>query len=153
MRVAEASDESQESWGEENALRYVSSYICHTVQRKITKSSLPHKEEMMLFCDELCGDKGDEKQGAEDWTNAIDQGGLRHIINDYTYTVIERRHLKVSALKELNDTTKGRIIDSEALLKNDELLFQWTTEQQQMLMTVGMEVLWRIVELFVDLCL
>lgn len=138
------------TWEEENALRYVAGYICRKVQSKLQKSSAKNKEEMVLFCMELCGDE-DGDRGTEEWTNAIDRGGLWHI-NDYTYTVFSileeeiRKHLKVSALKDLNETTKKKIL--EAVLKNDELLFEWTLITTDADDSVGMEVLQRICELY-----
>ena len=56
-------------------MSYVAGYVCCKVQDKIIKSSVNVKEEMALFCFELCGDE-DDKHGTEEWTNTIDRGGL-----------------------------------------------------------------------------
>ena len=57
-----------------------------------------------------------------------------------------RKHLKVSSLKELTDTTKRNILD--AVMKNEELLFQWTLVTANADDEVGTEVLKRISELY-----
>ena len=78
---------------EENALCYVAGCVCCKVRDEIIKSSVKDKEELILFCFELCGDE-DCKCGMEEWTNLIDRGGLWHI-NDCAYTVF-------SILEDLN---------------------------------------------------
>lgn len=93
---------------EENALRYVAGYVCRKVQDKIKSSSLaslPDREVMVLFISDLSGDEWDETQGTEEWTNAIDRGGLWHI-NDNTYTIFYlmeevRKHLIAISAKTL----------------------------------------------------
>ena len=67
--------------GGRNALRYVAGYVCRKVQSKIAKSKIENREEMLLFCVELCGDEEDDR-GTEEWTNRIDRGGLWHISDD-----------------------------------------------------------------------
>lgn len=139
------------TWEEENALRYVTGYVCHKVQSNIAKSKVQNKEEMMLFFVELSGDEDDENRGTEEWTNRIDRGGLWHI-NDNAYLIFSifeeeiRKHLKVSALKSLNDTIKKKIVD--AILANEELLFQWTLLSANADDAVGMDILKRICELY-----
>lgn len=132
------------TWEEENALRYVAGYICRKVQSKLQKSSAKNKEEMVLFCMELCGDE-DGDRGTEEWTNAIDRGGLWHI-NTLCFPYLRKKYEEVSALKDLNETTKKKIL--EAVLKNDELLFEWTLITTDADDSVGMEVLQRICELY-----
>ena len=61
-------------------------YVCRKVQAKLKSSYHPHKEDMMLFISDFFGDEWDEACGTEEWTNAIDRGGLWHI-NDNTYTI------------------------------------------------------------------
>ena len=108
---------------------------------------------MLFFCMELCGDEeGDER--TEFWTNAIDRGGLWHI-NDNTYMIfciIEdeiRQHLKVSALKVMDTTTKQAILGE--LRKNEDLAFQWTLITADADDSVGKEVLDRIMELYLTI--
>lgn len=137
------------SWEEENALRYVAGYICRKVQQDIQKSSLPNKEDMILLMTDLSGDELDEDRGTETWTNAIDR--LWHISDDaYTvFLILEaeiRCHLKVAALKQLNDTTRTTIL--EAVMANEELLFQWALVSANADDSIGIDVLKRISGLY-----
>uniref|UniRef100_A0A1X7VKP3 Uncharacterized protein n=1 Tax=Amphimedon queenslandica TaxID=400682 RepID=A0A1X7VKP3_AMPQE len=66
---------------EENALRYVYGYILREVGTTWNESD---KEEMEECLRGLFGDKMDEAKGTEEWTNAIDRGGLWHA-SDETY--------------------------------------------------------------------
>ena len=139
------------TWEEENALRYVAGYVCRKVQSKIAKSKIENREEMVLCCMDLCGDEEDEDRGTEQWTNAIDRGGLWHISDD-TYLIFclleedIRKHLKVSTMKELNATNKRTILDG--FMKNEELLFQWTLVTANSDDKVGKEILRQLSELY-----
>ena len=85
LKVAESKDKGEPTchmtWEEENALHYVAGYVCRKIQNKIANSNVKDKEEMVFISVELCGD-GD--WNTEEWTNAIDRGGLWHV-NDNTY--------------------------------------------------------------------
>ncbi len=80
-------------------------------------SSLPHKDAMILLMCEFSGDKLDEEQGTEQWTNAIDRGGLWHV-NDNTYFIFYlmeeeiRKHLVISSVKTLDSDTKKKVLDA-----------------------------------------
>ena len=141
------------TWEEENALRYVAGYVCRKVQNKIAMSSLKDKEEMIQFCVGLYGDEGGD-QGTEDWTNAIDRGGLWHVSDDthMVFTLLEEtigRHLKVSALNRPQwSYKKDQILEAISPMHNEELLFQWTIMTANADDSVGMEVLRQISELY-----
>lgn len=66
---------------------------------------------MILFISDLSGDEWDETQETEEWTNAIDRGGLWHI-SDSTYSIFYlmeeeiRKHLMADTAKTLNAETK-----------------------------------------------
>ncbi len=136
---------------EENALRYISGYVCRKVQGKIKSSTLPHKEDMVLFISDLSGDEWNEAQGTEEWTNAIDRGGLWHI-SDNTYTLFYlmeeeiRQHLQVKSVNALNEGTKKKILD--AVLGNEDLLFHWTLVSSTLDDSVGFTLLQKMVELY-----
>ena len=65
----------------------------------------------MLFISDLSGDEWDEAQATEEWTNAIDRGGLWHV-SDATYTIFYlmeeeiRKHLIAKCAKNYNDGMK-----------------------------------------------
>ena len=140
---------------EENALCYVEGYVCRKVRDEIIKSSVKDKEELILFCFELCGDE-DCKCSKEEWINLIDRGGLWHV-NDFTYTVISiledeiRRHLKFAALKSPNEKQRGLTI-FESIMKNEDLKFQRTLITANSDDSIGIEVLHQISELYLTVC-
>lgn len=139
---------------EENALRYVAGFVCRKVQEKIKASSLPNKEDMLLFISDMSGDEWDEEKGTEVWTNGIDRGGLWHI-NDNVYTMfylIEeniRKHLKVQSAKKLNMDTKDTILDD--IYTNEDILFQWSLLSASVDENVGMIILQKIANLYVTI--
>lgn len=156
--LPELSDEGSQAkmtWEEENALRYVTGYVCRKVQENIESSSLPDKDDMILFMIELSGDEMDDEAGTETWTNLIDRGGLWHV-NDNTYLIFYimeeeiRRHLKITAITKLkfNEETRKSIL--EAILANEDLLFQWTLMIEAAVAddSIGMAVLRRIATLY-----
>ena len=61
---------------EENALRYVTGYVCRKVRVNLESSSIPNKDDMNLCVMELSGDEMDEDRGTDEWTNLTDRGGL-----------------------------------------------------------------------------
>ena len=67
------------TWEEENALRYVSGYVCRKVQQKIGASNLKTKEEMIQLCVELSGDE-DSDRGTEEWTNTTRKWDWKRIM-------------------------------------------------------------------------
>lgn len=141
---------------DENALRYVAGYVCRKVQTKLKSSSLPCKDDMILFISELSGDEWDETQGTEEWTNAIDRGGLWHI-KDNTYTLFYlmeeeiRLHLNTKSLsaKTLNEGTREKNFD--AILENEDLLFQWSLLSPTLDDNIGSIVLQKIAELYITI--
>ena len=137
---------------EEMALRYVSGYICRRVQEKIKASALPNKEDMLLFISDFSGDEWDETNGTEEWTNAIDRGGLWHV-NDDTYSILYlmeeviRKYLTASSAKTLDAETKATILN--AIITNEDILFQWGLLSAIIDESVSSVVLKQIAELYV----
>lgn len=136
---------------DENALRYVSGYVCRKVQVQLKSSSLPNKDDMILFISDLSGDEWDETQGTEEWINSIDRGGLWHV-NDNTYLIfylmeeVIRKHLTVQAAKTLKETTRKEVLD--AVLSNEDILFQWSLLTTAIGDEVGGPLLNKIAELY-----
>ena len=145
---------SQITKEEENALRYVSGYVCRKVQERIKHSALAHKEAMILFICDLSGDEWDEEQGTEEWTNAIDRGGLWHV-SDSTYLIFYlmeeeiRKLLIADNAKTLNADTKMRLID--AVLSNEDLLFQWSLLTATLGDEVGNIILKKLADLYITI--
>ncbi len=147
----DAHSHSRMTLDEENALRYVSGYVCRKVQKKIEKSSHNNKDEMALLMIEFYGDELDD-DATEEWTNQIDRGGLWHINNDMylVFVIIEdeiRNYLHVKALGEINESTKKTILD--ALRSNEDLLSLWGMLTAHYGNDVPIEVLKQICELYV----
>ena len=69
---------------EESALHYVAGLVCRKVQTRIQSSLFSNKG---YGTTDLSGDEMDDERRTEDWTNAIDCGGLWHV-NDDTYMII-----------------------------------------------------------------
>ena len=82
--------------------------------RCMFNSSLAHKEAVILFICDLSGDEWDEEQETEEWTNAIDRGGLWHV-SDSTYLIFYlmekeiRKQLIADNAKTLNTDTKETV--------------------------------------------
>lgn len=139
---------------EENALRYVSGYVCRKVQGKLKSSAHPQKDDMMLFISDLSGDEWDEARGTENWTNAIDRGGLWHVSDD-TYLVFYlmeediRKQLLVKSAKTLDAETKRKVLDS--VLSNEDLLFHWSLLASPVGDDLGSVVLRKMAELYLTI--
>ena len=69
-------------------------YIYRRVHEKVNASSIQHKEEILLFITEFSGEKWDEAEGTENWTNAIDRRGQWRHVNDCTYASLQRCLMK-----------------------------------------------------------
>lgn len=138
---------------EENALRYVSGYICRKVQTKIKASTLSHKDAMVLFLSELIDNELDEEeQESENWIRAIDRGGLWHV-SENTYLIFFlmeeeiRKQLIVDKARDLSSGTKKNLL--YAILANEDLLFQWSLLTVNIDDDISSMILNKIAELFV----
>ena len=110
---------------EHNAVRYTAGYVIRSLTRKVNCSSHLLKKELTLCLEEL----GDESSGSghpsEDWLNAIDRGGLRHV-NDATYLVFTameealRRHINATDASLVNIKHAVPIVRSDK-----DVLFHW----------------------------
>ena len=69
------------TYEEANALRYVAGFVCSKIQKRITASKHPHRDQMLLCMMDLCNEEEEELEtdsaaSTTDWVNAIDRGGL-----------------------------------------------------------------------------
>lgn len=136
---------------EQNALRYVAGYIIRKVQQKLEKSTHPRKDEMVLLLMECAGDELSDNVGTETWTNMIDRGGLWHI-NDQTYSLFnimeeEMRRLFTLGVQWPHEGVKDTAM--KALLKSNDILFEWCLIAVEADDDISTLVLEKIVELYV----
>jgi len=70
-----------------NAVRYTAGYVINALLTKIPRSAHPLKNELALCLMEIVEDAPTaDMDESEEWTMAIDRGGLKHI-DDNTYGV------------------------------------------------------------------
>ena len=138
---------------EQNALRYVAGYVTRKLRERLETTSHPNRDEMVLLLMECAGDELDEDGGTETWLNMIDRGGLWHV-NDQTYSLFNimedeiRRFFTLSA-NRLKGTMKAAAV--EAILKSEDLLFEWCIIAAEADDNVATTVLHQIVELYVTI--
>ena len=118
----------------------MSGYVCRKVQERIKHSALAHKEAMILFICDLSGDEWDEEQGTEEWTNAIDRGGLWHV-SDSTYLIF---YLMEEEIRKL-------LIADNAKTLNADLLFQWSLLTATIGDEVGNIILKKLADLYITI--
>ena len=109
---------------EVNALRYTAGYVIRALRRKIERTAHPLMEELILCLVEMEQNEGTEHE-SEEWTNAIDRGGLKHI-SDMTYMLFVSMELELH--QHLHDGSASE--DSgmkekamEKMLHNEDVLF------------------------------
>ena len=115
------------TYQEQNALRYVAGYVIRKLCSQYEASHHPKKNDVIFFLFELAGDEVVEDGDTEAWTNIVDRGGLWHI-NDLTYTLfvtieeVVRRFLTLGTNNQQEGMRKAM---TEAVLKSNDVLFQW----------------------------
>jgi hypothetical protein len=109
----------------ENTLRYVGGYIVREINKELQSLSDPGKDDMLLCLIEMYGDEMNEA-GTEDWTNAIDRGGLWHI-NDQAYLLFYAMEKEIC--NHFKPASASALCSNEyvvsAVLNNEEVLFHW----------------------------
>ena len=108
---------------DQSALRYVAGYVCRKVRDKLDKSSMAHKNDLILTLYEFRGHGSESHDESEDWVNTLDRGGLWHVTDDvfllFCYMEEEvRQHLSLTSSRHESDIIDG-------LRKNEDILFQW----------------------------
>ena len=78
---------------EVNALRYTAGYVIRALQQKIEQSAHPLMEELIPCLVEMEQNEGTEHE-SEEWSNAIDRGGLKHV-SDMTYMLFVSMELEL----------------------------------------------------------
>ena len=113
-------------YDEKNCIQYVAGALFRAVQKKIKRSALPMKEELLLCMVELLEADGvvcDDE--SSDWIGLVDRGGLKHVSNT-TFWMICAMEMEI---KDHIQKTKNinRDVLKQKLLENDEVDFYWET--------------------------
>lgn len=154
IELSESETDQPMTLQEKNVLRYVAGHVCRKVQHQLSKSKVPEREDMVLFIVDLSGDESDEREGTEQWLNAIDRGGLWHV-NDDTFTVFciveeeARQHFKKENADCIHAGSKQILI--ERILCNEELLFFWSMLASRVDDDIGRKVLDMLVRLYITI--
>ena len=110
------------SYDEKNCLRYVAGSLFRAVKKKVARSALPIKEEMLLCMTELLEEEGAGLNDDEsnDWIRLVDRGGLSHVSN----TMFELLSAMEIVIKEnVGNTLKDEL--REKLLSNHTVRLLW----------------------------
>ena len=106
---------------EENALRYVCGYVIRKVGIALNQESDNCEIDDCLRC--LYGDEMVDK-GTEDWTNAVDRGGLWHINDEaYTFFYSIELHVRKAFAKGISESN---LKSSCYILEDETVEFHWS---------------------------
>ena len=139
---------------EENSLRYMAGYIYRRVRKQLESLTHKCKDDMILCLMELNGDEDDEERGTEDWTNALDRGGLWHVSDTaynlfYAIEEVVRQHLVVTAANTFTEGTREVILS--AVMCSEDVLFQWCLLTADADDANGKDLLQMIVKLYITI--
>ena len=138
-----------------NVVRYIASYVCRKVQMKIEKSSRTNKAALLKCLESLLSDEDKEVATASaDWVDVVDRGGLVHV-KEGTYMFFcameeVREHFQVGKAINMKEGNREHVED--AVMDNEEVLFQWC------MLTTGVSdadaavVLELLVKLWITIC-
>ena len=122
---------------EQNALRYVAGYIIRKVQQKLEKSMHPRKDEMVLLLMECAGDELSDNVGTETWTKTYSLFNIMEEMRRLSTLGVQRPH------KGVKDTAM------KALLKSNDIPFEWCLIAVEADDDISTLVLEKIVDLYV----
>lgn len=111
-------------------LRYIAGYVCRKTRVKLEKSSLPNKNDLIITLFEFRGNGVGSQDTSEDWLDAIDRGGLWHVVDDvfFLFCLIEeeiREELAGITAATWKDEHRRALLDK--LNKSEDILFHWAT--------------------------
>lgn len=113
------------SFEEKNCVRYVAGALFRAVQKKVKRSALPMKEEMLLCMIELLEGQGAMYDESSDWVNLMDRGGLNHVSNT-TFLMLSAMEVEVKAyVADHPNNFNMKDVLKQKLLANDEVDFHW----------------------------
>ena len=105
-----------------NAIRYTAGYVPRALIKKITKSHLSNKKDLLLSLNELIECDGENPASSADWLNAINCGGL-FCISDITFDFFVSLEYEVRA--HIHAGQEIGVIHS-ALQQSEDVLFHWS---------------------------
>jgi hypothetical protein len=116
---------------EENALRYAAGYVCRNLRKKLTRTSHPLKQELVLGIMDLLECQGDDDgdESSEAWLNSIDRGGLWYV-SDETFMVfrsmeeVVRQHLRKTSVHILASSVQRQALLSK-IASDEDVRFHW----------------------------
>ena len=120
-----------------NALHYTAGAVCCTLKKRISKSNHPSKKDLMIGIDDLCCD--DDEEGAKEWVELIDRGGLCHVKDEtyqlfYAMELVVRQHLIIKQAGTLGHGSRAEI--EMKMLEDEEVLFAWSIASVELRQTL-----------------
>ncbi len=136
---------------EENALRYVAGYVCRKIHDRLQSSTCKDKAVMILCLTDMNGGEEDSIKQTDAWLNMINRGGLWRVTDEvYQLFVIMEEQLRQQLTShEDNLSTEKKTELVEALLKNEDLLFQWCFCATFLAQDTATVLLKQVVELYI----
>ena len=111
------------TYEETNALRYVDGFIPRMLRKRLSKSTHPLREDIILCIHDLLDDGDEQNDETQDWVHSVDRGGLT-LVNNVTFDVFIAIEGEIQNLlgkrMELTDEVKTSICES------DNVIFCWS---------------------------
>lgn len=128
-----------------NAIRYTAGYIPQALIKKIKKSALSNKKDLLLSLHELIETDGENPASTAEWLNAINRGGL-FCINEVHLTFFVALEYEVRS--HIHAGQELGVVRSE-LQQSEDVLFHWSLIAATWDDEVAAKLMTMIVELWV----
>ena len=128
-----------------NAIRYTAGYVPRALIKKIKKSALSNKKDLLLSLHELIETDGENPASTAEWLNAINRGGL-FCINDVTFDFFVALEYEVRS--HIHAGQELGVVRSE-LQQSEDVLFHWSLIAAMWDDEVAAKLMTMIVELWV----
>jgi len=120
-------DRQSLSYEETNSLRFVAGYILRALKKKITSSSLPNKEELLLCLIDLLESSDEVYDDSSDWVKSIDRGGLNHVSNNMSILlscmeIVVKKHIATNRTPD-DFNVKDKL--TAKILSNHNVEYYW----------------------------
>ena len=151
---------------EANAVRYVAGFVCRAVKKKISSSSSPLKQDVLLALWELLEDEivqysddedepsQDSMPSSSDWIKSVDRGGLIHVTEQayIVFSAIEevvRTHLRIQNIRKIADGEKHEL--TQEVQASEDVQFHWCILAVDMSVEVSELLLKMIIEMWITI--